>query len=158
MHGGLGQRRVIVCRHGAAGTLGQRVKALEGLLPHHQIAGQVVSAQRQGAQHIVIAPVARVVAQLQFGVAVGEGAAHEALRPHVVQKPGQAVKAFAQAIIFINPHRAAGQRRHARKWAGLPLRVDAHNRYRTPHTPHGARQHITLLARRPHFLHCAGLD
>ncbi|MNV93922.1 hypothetical protein D3C71_1886620 [compost metagenome] len=64
------------------------MKPLKSCLAHDEVARQVVAIQRHGAQHVVVAPVARVVAQLQFGVGMGKGASHETLGPHVVQKPG----------------------------------------------------------------------
>jgi hypothetical protein len=137
---------------------GKRVKACKRGLAHHQVAGQVVAAQGQGAQHVIVAPEAGVVAQLQLGVGVGKSAPHEALGAHVVQKPGQAVKALGEAVFFVHPHSATGQRHHAPERAGLALRVDAHDGHTAAHIAHGARQHIALLAGSTHFLHLARLN
>ena len=134
------------------------MKARKRRLAHDQVARQVVAKQGQCAQHVVVVPVARVMAQLQLGVGVGKGAAHESLRAHVVQKPGQPAVLRTHAVRLIDPDRATRQRHHAAKGRGLAVRVHPHDRHLAAHTGHSARQHIALRARRAHFLHLTGLN
>ena len=157
-HGLLGQRRVAVGRCHLRCARGQRVKALERGLAHDEVARQVIAIQRHGAQHVVVAPVARVVAQLQRGVGMRKGAPHEALGPHVVQKPGQAVVPRTHAVGLVHPEGAALQRHQACKRGRAALRVDAHHPHLAAHAGHVARQHIALRARRAHLLHLACMD
>jgi len=158
LHGRIRQGRVVVRRGDAAGTRWKRVKARKRALAHQQVSWQVVAAQGQGSQHVVVVPKARVVAQLQFGVGAGKGAAHEALRANVVQKPGQTIEPLAQAVFFVDPDRAAGQRHHACKRTWPAVCPNAHDGHGAPNVAHGAGQHITLLARRAHFLDLARQD
>ena len=113
LHGLHGQARIVGRRGGAQRARGQGVEALEGGFAHDEVARQVFAKAGQGAQHIVLAPLARVAAQLQFGVAVRKAAADEALGPHVVQEPGQAVVLLAEAVGLIHPEAAAVQGDHA---------------------------------------------
>ena len=158
LHCLLGQMRVVGCRIGPASAFGQAVKTLERRFADDQVAGQVVAKQRQCAQHVVIIPVARVVAELQLGMGVGKGASDKALRAHVVQKPRQAAVPGADAVSLIDPDGAPGQRHHPRKRRGLALRINPHHRHLAPDAGDAARQQITLRARRADFLHLAGLD
>ena len=98
------------------------------------------------------------MAHMQLGVVLRKGAAHKTLRPHVMQKPGQAAVPLAHAVNLNHPHVAACQQGHARKRAGTPPSIDPHDRHFTPHALYMARQHIALRPCRPYFLHLARLD
>ena len=144
MHGLLGQQWVAFCTGHAQGALGQAVKTLVRGLAQQQVAGQVFAKLGEGAQHIFIAPVARVAAKLQRGMGLGKGGPHKALRAHVFQKPGQAVVARAWATHFIDPVAATRHGHQLRKQADLPGRVYLHDLNGTAHARHGVRQQVTL--------------
>ena len=150
-----GQQRVVVGRGGPCQALAQGVKARERGITHDEVARQVLAAQRQGTQHVVVGPVARVLGQLQIGMQLRKVAPHEALGPHVGQKPGQAVVALAHAIHFIHPEGAAHQGHHAAKGCGHACGVDTQDGDVVAHPCHRARQQVALRTRRAHLAHPA---
>ena len=131
------------------------MKALESRLADDQVAGQVVAKAGQRLERVVGAPVARISRQPQRRVSVGKGAAHEALRAHVVQKPGQAGVQLAHAIGLIDPETPARQRHDAAKRRDLPARIDAHHRQFAPCARNVARQQVTPRPRRAGLAHVA---
>lgn len=158
LHGLHGQARILGRRLGAQRAGGQGVEALERGFAHDEIARQVLAESGQGAQHVVLTPLAWVAAQLQFGMAVRKRAADEALGPHVVQEPGQAVVLLAEAIGLVHPEAAAVQRDHAAEGRCVAFGIHAHDGHLGAYARHLARQHIALRARRTHLAHLARPD
>lgn len=65
----------------------------KGTLTDDEVAALVSSEERDRIQHIIVRPLAGIVADLQYPrVCAGEASPQETGRPHVLQEIGQAIE------------------------------------------------------------------
>ena len=146
--------------HGRAGALrrGQAQEAVERGAAYDEVAGQVFAGVDQRFQDVVVAPVLQVGGQLQGRVRSGEAPTEKALRPHVVEEPGQAVVKGAAAVRlvgFVHPEAAAVQRVERAERAQRALWCDFMDGHLAADAVHLARQQVAPRPRRTHRDHPA---